>query len=161
MILQTLPTRFVQHYGHKIREYVVLQSVADRKIWTMKLCVRFPDRRPQFIFDGGDWKPFIVSNGLDVGDQLTFTLVAMSKFDVLILRRSHNPEAVQGPEISPKCFAFSPTKSLGPQHFDLTGQCRVLSSELFPAKEPEDSAAHSVSDCSESPSDMDSHSFER
>lgn len=174
MILQTLPTSFMHQYANTIREHVVLQTVADREIWTVKVSIHFPDGRPQFILDCRNWKAFVISNGLVQGDQLTFTLNAMSKFEVLILRTGENPKAVrtcvQRLVKRSKDSEFSPTyqpatKSLGPQHADLTGQCNVKmsSSELSgERKDAEDNdATYSASDFAQSPSDMDSHNFKR
>ncbi|KAG0613174.1 hypothetical protein M758_6G082500 [Ceratodon purpureus] len=137
----TLPARFIKLYADKIRNYVVLQSVKDRKAYTVKLYIKHPDkrRRPellQFVFDRGGWRDFVLFKGLIVGDRLRFTLVDMSKFEVVILHSGgQNSQivrlSVQGPGIRSKDSASSAicqpaTKSLGPQvHVDLTAECSM------------------------------------
>ncbi|KAG0569389.1 hypothetical protein KC19_6G087100 [Ceratodon purpureus] len=123
----TLPTGFMHQYADRIREHIVLQ-----KIWTLKVNVHFPDGRPQFILDCGNWRAFVVSNHLVQGDRLTFTLEEMSKFEVVILRGGGENlnavrRAVQQTVQSSKDSPFSPTytKSLAPQQADLTAQCSV------------------------------------
>lgn len=166
----------MQQHGDKIREHVVLQSVADSRIWTVKVFVNYPNKRPQFVFNGAKWKAFVVSNGLVEGDRLKFTLVAMSKFEVLILCRGGSKKvlrpSVQGPVMQSKGSAFSktsqlPEKSLEPQHRDVAGKVkREPSAEVFAEKGDregggEDIDAFSASDASQSPSDMDFNTFER
>ena len=86
-IFQTVPRAFVEQHGDKMQTSVVLKTVADRKTWTVKVHIYFPVHTyPEVVFDGYGWKAFVVSNRLVEGDRLTFNLVAMSKFEVLIRR---------------------------------------------------------------------------
>ncbi|KAG0569390.1 hypothetical protein KC19_6G087400 [Ceratodon purpureus] len=125
----TLPTGFLHHYADRIREHIVLRSVTERKTWTLKVNVYFPDGRPQFILGGRAYKEFAVANGLVPGDRLTFTLEGMSKFEVLIVRRSVEnlnavPSAVQQTvQSSPLSSTY--TKSLAQQQAHLAAQCSV------------------------------------
>ena len=182
MILQALPSEFVRQHADKIGKRVVLQSVAAREFWTVIAanapCPRNPKLSRVTIY-GAAWKAFVVSNSLVEGDQLIFTLVAVSKFEVLILHSGGSSNevrpAVQGPAIMrSNGSAFSQTwqpetnsKSLGQHHIDWTGQGGVnleseLSSALFVETEDDkDRDTHSASDSSQSPSDMDSHNFDR
>lgn len=129
MIRQTLPTGFLHHYADRIREHIVLRSVTERKTWTLKVNVYFPDGRPQFILGGRAYKEFAVANGLVPGDRLTFTLEGMSKFEVLIVRSGTEnlnavPSAVQQTvQSSPLSSTY--TKSLVQQQAHLAAQCSV------------------------------------
>ncbi|KAG0613177.1 hypothetical protein M758_6G082800 [Ceratodon purpureus] len=124
----TLPTGFLHHYADRIREHIVLRSVTERKTWTLKVNVYFPDGRPQFILGGRAYKEFAVANGLVPGDRLTFTLEGMSKFEVLIVRSGENRNAVpsavqQTVQSSPLSSTY--TKSLAQQQAHLAAQCSV------------------------------------
>jgi hypothetical protein len=83
-VLQTLPSWFVREHGDKIRLSAVLQTKASGGKWTVQVVVRHPERNPQVMFYGGGWKDFAACHGLAAGDRLTFTLTAMSEFEVSI-----------------------------------------------------------------------------
>ncbi|KAG0568220.1 hypothetical protein KC19_6G003600 [Ceratodon purpureus] len=81
----TLPSLFVRQHADKIRLSAILQSKAtSRRKWTVQIVVRHPEKNPQVMFYGGGWKDFAAFNGLVEGDRLTFTLTAMSEFEVSI-----------------------------------------------------------------------------
>jgi hypothetical protein len=83
-VLQTLPSWFVREHGDKIRLSAVLQTKASGGKWTVQISDYHPERNPQVIFYGRGWKDFAVCHGLAAGDRLTFTLTAMSEFEVSI-----------------------------------------------------------------------------
>lgn len=148
----------MQLHCDKIRKHVVLQSVVDRKMWTVNLSAHIPRNNLQATICGAKWKAFVVANGLAEGDRLTFTLVAMSKFEVLILR-SGGSENVVRPSVPSSAFSLASqllTKAPEPQHVDLTGKSmkmeRASSSAVFVKKEDSvvDAVSNSTPDSSES-----------
>ena len=87
MFPQTLPIHFVREYSDKIQKSVTLRSEADGKRWTVNIRLTFQPRLQALLY-GGSWRAFVVANGLVIGDRVTFILVAMSMFEVHILRSS-------------------------------------------------------------------------
>lgn len=75
----------MRQHGDRIRLSAILQSEArSGEKWTVQIVVRHPEKNPQVMFYGGGWKDFAAFNGLVEGDRLTFTLKAMSEFEVSI-----------------------------------------------------------------------------
>lgn len=80
-----MPIWFVREQGTKIQESVQLISKATGRTWTVEVVVYHPQKHAQVMFCGG-WTAFASFNCLVEGDRLTFTLTAMSEFEVGISR---------------------------------------------------------------------------
>jgi hypothetical protein len=83
-VFQTLPSWFMREHGDKIQLLAVLQNKAIGEKWNMQIVVCHPESNLQVMFYGGGWKDFAAFHGLAGGDMLTFTLTAMSEFEVSI-----------------------------------------------------------------------------
>lgn len=75
----------MREHGAKIQENVKLISRATGRSWTVEVIVYHPHERPQVMFCRG-WSAYASFNCLVEGDRLTFTLTAMSEFEVGISR---------------------------------------------------------------------------
>lgn len=82
-----MPIWFVREHGDKIKETVNLFSRATGRTWSVNVVIYHPERQPQVMFCQG-WCAFASFNCLVEGDHVTFTLTAMSEFEVFISRNA-------------------------------------------------------------------------
>lgn len=76
----------MREHGGKISKCVTIQSDEESMLWDVAVNVQFKENDTQVTL-GSVWKDFVQANCLRIGDHLTFTLVAKSRFFVTIGRR--------------------------------------------------------------------------
>ncbi len=88
--LQHLPAFFFRSHGNRFQKFVLLRGPSGQ-VWPVNLCVSCGSKsgRPTVRFARG-WKAFALDHGLDVGDELVFTLIAFSRFSVAVLDGAGN-----------------------------------------------------------------------
>lgn len=91
MCAQVMPQHFIQDHRDEFGTVIVLKG-PNRRSCSVKLTIRSRTRREvsrDTIYFGVGWPAFTRANNFEVGDRLTFCLVAMSKFCVLVGAKSH------------------------------------------------------------------------
>ncbi|CAM6026424.1 unnamed protein product [Sphagnum balticum] len=85
-----LPAFFFRSHGNRFQKFVLLRGPSGQ-VWPVNLCVSCGSKsgRPTVRFARG-WKAFALDHGLDVGDELVFTLIAFSRFSVAVLDGAGN-----------------------------------------------------------------------
>lgn len=138
LVLQTLPSWFVEQHGDKIRKSVLLRSESSAKSWTVNLSILFKNpSRTQVRFAGG-WRAFALFNNLSNGDSLIFALTAVSEFEVYVfrgkagnpkeLRRSNDSELADASEDKVEVFKseFDPAQRMIPARVTNCIECQAL-----------------------------------
>lgn len=92
-VFQDIPTQFVQEHGDKFQETVLLKERRYGRVCALKLRIDHSKHRNNYkVVIGCGWSQFAKDNGLEVGDELVFCNVAMSKFVVHIFGQDGNPK---------------------------------------------------------------------
>ncbi len=93
LCLQHLPAFFFRSHGNRFQKFVLLRGPSGQ-VWPVNLCVSCGSKsgRPTVRFARG-WKAFALDHGLDVGDELVFTLIAFSRFSVAVLDGTGNKKS--------------------------------------------------------------------
>ena len=92
-VLQDIPAQFVQEHGDKFQETVLLKERWYGRVCALKVRIdHSKHRNKQKVVIGCGWSQFAKDNGLEVGDELVFCNVAMSKFVVHIFGQDGNPK---------------------------------------------------------------------
>ncbi|KAG0612122.1 hypothetical protein M758_6G003500 [Ceratodon purpureus] len=88
----TLPTWFVNEHGDKFQQTIFLRSGLSTELWRVQLYIHTgsSSRSPEVKLCTG-WRDFAVFHELILGDDLLFSLRAISEFDVYIFRETSNP----------------------------------------------------------------------
>ena len=79
--VQLIPVGFVNEHADKIQLRCTLQAEASGEVWSVNLWASAAQNEVKI---SRGWKAFASSNELKIGDQLLFSLTAMSKFVVYI-----------------------------------------------------------------------------
>lgn len=88
---QVMPQHFIQDHSDEFGTVIILEGPNQRSC-SVKLTIRSRTRREDSrdtIYSGLGWPSFTRANNFEVGDRLTFCLVGMSKFCVLVGAKSH------------------------------------------------------------------------
>ncbi|KAG0613183.1 hypothetical protein M758_6G083400 [Ceratodon purpureus] len=91
----SIPRWFVQVHGDKFRREVILRMGVSRKPWPHRLSFSTSREVPEVTFSGCRWSTFVISNDLVEGDQLVFSLTAMSQFQVYVFDAHGDSKAPQ------------------------------------------------------------------
>lgn len=91
-----MPRWFVLEHGNKFRRDAVLRSdLSCNKPWPHWLSFCTSRATPEVIFAGMRWGAFVISHGLVQGDQLIFSLTALSQFQVYVFNGLGDPKGPQ------------------------------------------------------------------
>jgi hypothetical protein len=88
---QVMPQHFIQDHSDDFGTVIILEK-PNRRSCSVKLTIRSRTRREvsrDTIYFGLGWTSLTRGNNFEVGDRLTFCLVGMSKFCVLVGSKSH------------------------------------------------------------------------
>ena len=89
--MQDLPAQFIKEHGDKFQEIVLLKVREHPRACAVKVRISREHTRQKVLFGRG-WREFVMENGVEVGDELIFCVVAMSKFVVYIFCQNGNPK---------------------------------------------------------------------
>jgi len=91
-----MPRWFVSEHGNKFRRAVELRSdLSCNKPWPHWLYICTSRVIPEVIFVGARWGAFVTTHGLVQGDQLIFSLTALSQFQVYVFNKLGDPKGPQ------------------------------------------------------------------
>lgn len=94
--LQSMPRGFVTEHGNKFRRAVELRcDLSCNKPWPHWLSFCTSRIVPEVIFAGAPWGAFVTSHDLVQGDQLIFSLTAVSRFQVYVFDGLGDPKGTQ------------------------------------------------------------------